>query len=97
MSVRYKPCIDVDGDALMAILVDSPANGTLTFNADGNFVYTPNPGFFGVDTFTYLASDGVETSATSVTISVSQDALIMPNPPTISENEAVEPLSLIHI
>ena len=85
--------IDVDGDALMAILVDSPANGTLTFNADGNFVYTPNPGFFGVDTFTYLASDGVETSATSVTISVSQDAVIMPNPPTISENEAVEPTS----
>ena len=85
--------IDVDGDALMAILVGSPANGTLSFNADGNFVYTPNPGFFGVDTFTYLASDGVETSATSVTISVSQDALIMPNPPTISENEAVEPTS----
>ena len=83
--------IDVDGDALMAVLIDSPANGTLTFNADGSFVYTPNPGFFGVETFTYLASDGVETSATSVEINVSLDGLRMQSPPVVSAPEDVEP------
>ena len=83
--------IDVDGDALVAILVDSPANGTLTFDADGSFVYTPNPGFFGVDTFTYLASDGVQTSATSVEISVSQGGLINQSLPTNSVSETAEP------
>ena len=83
--------IDVDGDVLMAILVDSPANGTLTFDTDGNFVYTPSLGFFGVDTFTYLASDGVETSATSVEINVSMNGLRMQSPPMIFASQAFEP------
>ncbi|WP_375418244.1 Ig-like domain-containing protein, partial [uncultured Hymenobacter sp.] len=31
-----------------------PRNGTLTsFNPDGSYVYTPNPGFVGQDSFTY--------------------------------------------
>lgn len=34
-------------------LIDSPVNGSLVFNADGTFEYTPNPGFEGSDTFTY--------------------------------------------
>ena len=35
------------------------ANSTLTVNPDGSFTYTPNAGFTGTDTFTYLASDGL--------------------------------------
>ncbi|MBU6245715.1 MAG: tandem-95 repeat protein [Actinomycetales bacterium] len=31
----------------------SPANGTVAWNANGSYTYTPNPGFTGVDTFTY--------------------------------------------
>ncbi|MFO0881012.1 MAG: Ig-like domain-containing protein [Gemmataceae bacterium] len=35
-----------------------PANGTLMLWPDGSFVYTPNEGFFGIDTFFYRVLDG---------------------------------------
>ena len=35
-----------------------PANGTVTLNADGSFVYTPNMDFIGTDTFEYQVNDG---------------------------------------
>lgn len=50
------------GSGLAAVLVSPPSNGTLSFNADGSFTYTPVSGFSGMDRFTYLASDGVEQS-----------------------------------
>ena len=34
-----------------------PRNGTLTFNDDGSFVYTPNFGFNGTDSFVYTVTD----------------------------------------
>jgi hypothetical protein len=61
---------DVDGDALGAVLVSGPANGTLTLNADGSFVYTPAAGFTGTDSFTYRASDGSLDDVATVTIRV---------------------------
>ena len=62
---------DPDLDALSAILVTGPANGTLSLNADGSFEYTPTSGFSGSDTFIYKASDGtVEGPETTVTITV---------------------------
>lgn len=36
-----------------------PANGNLTVQADGSFTYTPDPGFEGVDSFTYRLVAGV--------------------------------------
>jgi len=63
--------IDVDLDALTAIQMSDTVNGTLTFFSDGSFTYTPNQGFTGTDTFTYVASDGTATSGTTtVTITV---------------------------
>ena len=49
---------DQDGDALTASLVAGPRHGTLAFNADGSFVYTPDANFHGKDFFTYRVSDG---------------------------------------
>lgn len=60
---------DSDGDALSAVLVTGPNNGTLTLNGDGSFSYTPNTGFTGTDTFTYRANDGADTS-TPATVSL---------------------------
>ena len=54
---------DAEGDPLTAVLDSGPAVGELTFNADGSFVYTPPPGFTGLVTFTYHASDGLADSA----------------------------------
>jgi hypothetical protein len=48
-----------------------PANGTLALQADGGFTYTPNPGFGGYDSFTYLAGDGTSDDDAVVTIQVS--------------------------
>lgn len=52
---------DVDLDALSAQLVAGPTGGSLTPAADGSFQYTADPGTT-LDSFTYVASDGVATS-----------------------------------
>lgn len=39
-----------------------PANGTVTLSPDGSFLYTPNGGYSGVDTFTYRAYNGTAYS-----------------------------------
>ena len=49
---------DPEGDVLSASLLAPPAHGALSLAADGSFVYSPSPGFNGVDGFVYLASDG---------------------------------------
>jgi hypothetical protein len=56
---------DPDGNSLQAEKLSDPANGTVTLNANGSFVYTPNANFFGDDSFTYRASDGSATSTPS--------------------------------
>ena len=50
---------DVDGPLpLTATLVSAPAHGSVTFNADGKFVYTPAANYNGPDAFTYRVADG---------------------------------------
>ena len=63
--------IDADGDRLTAVLVSGPVFGVLTLNPDGSYVYTPNPGFVGTDSFTYAATDGTsQSNPVVVTITV---------------------------
>lgn len=65
---------DADNDPLTATLVTGPSNGTLSLNADGSLVYTPDADFNGVDTFTYRASDGTGLSnLATVTITVTAE------------------------
>ncbi len=40
-----------------------PASLTWSPINDGSFTYTPNPNFNGTDSFTYQATDGIQTSA----------------------------------
>src|SRR5258708_28723047 len=62
---------DVENDPLTTLLVNGPANGTLTLNQNGGFSYTPNAGFTGSDTFTYKDNDGVaDGNLATVTITV---------------------------
>lgn len=49
--------------------VGLPINGSVAFNPDGTFVYTPNPGFVGTDVFTYNGNGGSTNTAT-VTLNV---------------------------
>ena len=43
-------------------LVTSPTHGSLAFNADGSFVYTPETNYNGSDSFQYAAYDGTTFS-----------------------------------
>ena len=60
---------DPDGDALSAVLVSGPSNGTLTLNANGSFTYTPAANYSGPDSFTYRANDG-SASSNAATVSI---------------------------
>jgi len=51
---------------LTARLATKPANGKLTLSKKGGFTYKPNKGFMGVDTFTYVATDGQSTSGAAI-------------------------------
>ncbi|HYG73617.1 MAG TPA: Ig-like domain-containing protein, partial [Planctomycetota bacterium] len=56
---------DADGDALSAILKAMPRHGSVGLLNDGSFVYTPEPDFFGSDSFTFTVFDGEEESNTA--------------------------------
>jgi hypothetical protein len=63
---------DLNEDALAAALLTDPAHGSLSLDANGSFVYTPETGFVGVDSFTYSVTDGkVWSPPATVTIVVS--------------------------
>jgi hypothetical protein len=71
--------IDPDGDPLVAIRDSGPGNGTVIVRRDGSWSYTPAPGFIGVDTFTYVVSDGLVTSEpATVSITVRGDVRATP-------------------
>ncbi|MCP3853185.1 MAG: hypothetical protein GY698_00430, partial [Actinomycetia bacterium] len=83
----------VTGDVLANdILVDnavydshdgtSANGGSVTYNGDGTFTYTPVGGFTGTDTFTYtVIDDDGETDTATVSIDVSSATV---SPPTVS-------------
>jgi hypothetical protein len=56
---------DANGHPLTASLVTGVASGTLTLQTNGSFAYMPAPGFSGIVTFTYQASDGTASSNTA--------------------------------
>jgi len=64
---------DPDGDILTVVLVGTPetAHGYIALVQDGSFMYTPNPDFYGEDSFIYKAYDGTYYSEeATVTITV---------------------------
>ena len=81
---------DTESDPLTAALVTGPTNGTLTLNTDGSFDYTPNTGFVGTDTFTYVANDGTtDGNPALVTINITSPANAAPvvGSPSLSVTE----------
>jgi hypothetical protein len=49
---------DIDGDSLSVSSASNPPNGSVVINGDDTITYTPDPGFVGVDSFSYTVSDG---------------------------------------
>ena len=61
---------DVDGDVLFVVSVVQPAGGTVIDNGDGTVTYTPDADWNGVDSFSYIVSDGALTDTATVTVTV---------------------------
>ncbi len=51
-----------DSGDLTVSLIAQATSGSVTLNGDGSFTYTPNANFFGTDSFTYQATNGVDVS-----------------------------------
>ncbi len=64
--------IDIDGDALTAVLVTGPTRGTLTLRSNGTFLYRPpsNAVIGQTDTFTYRAVDPSNASSAAITVTI---------------------------
>ena len=62
---------DEENDTLTTLLSTPPSQGTLLggLGTDGSFTYQPDPGATGIDTFTYVANDGLgDSNIATVTI-----------------------------
>jgi len=85
---------DPDGDNIILNTnpITGPSNGSVTIAANGNIVYTPNPGFLGVDMFPYrICDDGspVLCDLTTVKIIVIPDYNGPENDPPFAVDDAV--------
>ncbi len=76
---------DPDGDTLTFSVVAQAKNGTLQFNTDGTFTYTPNANFQGNDSFDFVASDGTNTSNVAQ-VSITVQAV---NDPPMADNVSI--------
>jgi len=81
---------DPDNDPLSYFVVTPPLHGELT--GDGpNYIYVPDPGYVGEDTFSFQASDGQDTSNVAVaTINVLPNNQ---NSPPVAEDVTAEGLA----
>lgn len=59
----------LENGTMTAVLTSNVGNGVLDLKSDGSFVYTPNAGFNGEDTFTYRASNS-EGQGNRVTVTI---------------------------
>jgi gliding motility-associated-like protein len=83
---------DPDGDVLSFSVTTNTTNGTLTMNADGTFVYTPNANWCGTDSFTYTVTDAAGITATAnvtITVNCTLDPLVANDQFTTNEDESL--------
>lgn len=69
---------DVENNLLTFNVLTQPTHGSLS-GSGANLVYTPDPGYLGTDSFTFLANDGaLDSLPAQVDILVTQDLILMP-------------------
>ncbi|WP_462325863.1 Ig-like domain-containing protein, partial [Desulfoplanes sp.] len=87
------PVLDNDNDVQGGSIteVTQGANGTVAVNPDGTVTYTPDPDYYGDDSFTYTVTDGegnVATETVSVTVtSVNDDPAISSDTGSVTEDD----------
>lgn len=84
-SVSFQPdCTDPDQQAQRLQIVSLPAHGSVTVQ-NGQFIYEPNPGYYGSDSFTFEVA-GADTSLPATA------AILVHNPPAptcASQSESI--------
>jgi hypothetical protein len=70
---------DSAGDTLTATLATNVTHGTLVLSSNGSFVYTPNTGYVGTDSFTYIPH-GTYAAGTATTVTITVKAGVAPPP-----------------
>jgi hypothetical protein len=83
--------VDPDNSFFLATL-GQPKHGTATFLGGGVVRYKPDENYYGLDSFTYLISDGVTTSLATVAITVTNLAdmpVAMSDKATTNEDTSV--------
>ena len=62
---------DPEGDPVISEVITAPAHGTLLIDgAVPNYRYTPDPDYFGPDSFTYALGDALGSTQATVTLNV---------------------------
>jgi uncharacterized repeat protein (TIGR01451 family) len=80
--------VEPDGQPLIATVLTQPVNGSLDFNPDGTFVYTPAPGFVGKDSFSYEACDNATPKACdNAMVEIEVYNSDMPNQPPVPNDD----------
>ena len=89
---------DPDGNPLTAVQESAPSHGTLTFNSNGSFIYTPNTNYNGPDSFTYKANDGtVDSNTATVNINVTavdDNPVALNDTKTVAEDDAATTINV---
>ena len=72
--------VSADGGSFTSVVVSNPSNGSLSFNSDGSFSYTPFANFVGLDSFTYEdVENGQNSNVATVTLLVNPLTLEVTN------------------
>ena len=80
---------DVENDTITVSSISTlPGNGTAVIEPDGRISYTPNTGFFGLDSFRYIAEDGNGGTTASILVSVTVNE--PPNSPPEADDDAAD-------
>ena len=82
---------------LAVVDVSDPAHGSAAFTAAG-VNYTPNPDFYGTDSFTYTITDGVltDTATVSLTVSPVDDAPVaVADTATVAEDDSATTVDVL--
>jgi hypothetical protein len=75
-SVIQSFCWDTNSEPISFVSNTNASNGTVIFNPDGSYTYTPNAGYVGPDSFTYTVSDGTDLATGTININTPEAPVV---------------------